>query len=107
MDREFGVPALAGRASLRFHHRGGSGATLMPSSLQFFAHCGLPGLKKSSDQFTFTTYDHSGKSPEPFSVGNLRLRGKPVSKQPKLINRNVAVLDAPQQVRPYIPRETL
>jgi len=63
-------------------------------SPQFLAYRGLAGLKKSSDQFTFTAYDHSGKSLEPFSIGNLRLCGQPVSQQPKLINRDVAALDA-------------
>ena len=31
---------------------------------------------------------------------NLRLAGQPVRQQPKLVNRNVAALDAFQQVRP-------
>jgi hypothetical protein len=72
----------------------------LSQSLQFFTHCSLPGLKESSDQFAFTTHNHSGKSLEPLSIGNFRLCGQPVSQQAKLINRNVAALNALQQVRP-------
>ena len=73
---------------------------LSARSLQFFTDCSLPGLKKSSDQFALTAYGHAGKSLEPLSTRNLRLCGQPVSEQPKLINRNVAALDALQPVRP-------
>ena len=60
----------------------------------------LTGEQEGLDELSFAAGDHSGKPLEPFSAGNFRLCGQPVSQQPKLINRNVAAFDTLQQVRP-------
>ena len=67
----------------------------------------LSDLKKSPDQFTFAAHDHAGKSLKPFSVRNFRFRRQPVGQQTKLINLDMAALDAIQQVSPKVSRQAL
>ena len=73
----------------------------------FVAHCRLPSLQKSSDEFAFAAYDHAGKSLEPFPIRNFGLGGEPVGQQAKLINGDLAAFGALQQVGQQGPREAL
>jgi len=67
----------------------------------------LISLKKSSDQFAFSTDDQAGKSFKPFPMRNLRLCREPVGQQAKLLNGDVAALGALQEVGQQVSRDAL
>ena len=47
--------------------------------LDFFSGWNLAGPEKGFYQFSFTANDHAGKSLEPFSFRNLRVRVEPIT----------------------------
>lgn len=83
------------------------GLWIMQPLSQFHAGRGLPSMKKSSDEFAFAADDQAGKSFKPFSRGNLRLLSEPVGQQSKLVNADLAALDALQQMIPQPSRKSL